>query len=152
MRRILWLLGVAAAGLLGGCVDRRYVVTTEPASAVVYRNFNQSLGPTPADDHFVYYGTYHFTIVADGYQTLQVDQEIPAPWYQYFPLDFFADILPCRIEDVRRFHYKLEPLTPPDLKRLLNEGQSLRNEGRIIGAPPPPTPVTATKQPEVGSS
>ena len=143
MRRIPWLLGVSVAALLGGCVDRRYVITTDPPSAVVFRNYNQSLGPTPADDHFTYYGKYHFTIVADGYQTLQVDQEIPAPWYQYFPLDFVADILPYRIEDVRRFHYKLEPVPPLDLNQLLNQGQALRNEGKSIGAPPPPAPVPA---------
>jgi len=151
MRRSPWLLGVVAAAFLSGCVDRRYVITTDPPSAVAFRNANQSLGPTPADDHFTYYGKYHFTIVADGYQTLQVDQEIPAPWYQYFPLDFFADILPYRIEDVRRFHYKLEPLQTPDLNQLLNQGQNLRNQGKSLGAPPPPAPVTAMKQPETRS-
>jgi hypothetical protein len=138
---------VGIAVLLSGCVDRRYVVTTDPPSAVVYRNYNQSLGLTPADDHFVYYGTYHFTVVADGYQTLQVDQEIPAPWYQYFPIDFFADLLPYRIEDVRRFHYKLEPLQSPDLNQLLDQGQALRNQGKALQpfAPVPQPP--AVKQP-----
>ena len=49
MRRVPWLCGVGIAVLLSGCVDRRYVVTTDPPSAVVYRNYNQSLGLTPAD-------------------------------------------------------------------------------------------------------
>ena len=35
------------------------------------------------DDHFVYYGNYHFTLIKDGYETLQVDQDIPAPFYEY---------------------------------------------------------------------
>jgi hypothetical protein len=152
MRRIAWLMGlIVAAGSLSGCVDRRYVITTDPPSAVVFRNYNQSLGPTPADDHFIYYGKYHFTIVADGFQTLQVDQEIPTPWYEYFPIDFFAELLPYRIEDVRRFHYKLEPLQPPDLKQLLDQGQALRNQGKSLGTPPPPSPATAMKQAESGS-
>jgi hypothetical protein len=139
MSRFSGLLAViVSAALLSGCVDRRYVITTstldgEPLSAVVMRNNNQSLGPTPADDHFTYYGKYHFTIFADGYQTLQVDQEIPPPWYQYFLIDFFADILPYRIEDVRRFHYQLEPLKPPDINQLLNQGQALRSQGKSIG-------------------
>jgi hypothetical protein len=154
MSRISWLVGmVVSAAVVSGCVDRRYVVTTstlegEPLSAVVFRNNNQSLGPTPADDHFTYYGKYHFTIVADGFQTLQVDQDIPAPWYQYFPIDFFADILPYRIEDVRRFHYKLEPLQTPDVNQLLNQGQALRNQGKSLGTPPPPAPITAQKRSE----
>ena len=71
-------------GALLGCVDRRYVVTTDPPGAVVYRN-GQYLGATPVDDHFIYYGKYHFTIVKEGYETLQIDQEIKTPWYE-FPL------------------------------------------------------------------
>ena len=45
----------------------------------------RDIGASPADQHFIYYGNYHFTIIANGYETLQVDQCIPRPWYQYFP-------------------------------------------------------------------
>src|SRR5690242_18480040 len=93
MRQSRWLLTVAlGAGLLAGCVERRYVVTTDPPGAVVLRNY-QNIGASPADDHFVYYGNYHFTIIKDGYATLQVDQKIPTPWYEYFPLDFISEAL-----------------------------------------------------------
>ena len=43
---------------------------------MVFRN-GVPIGPTPVDDQFVYYGNYHFTLVKDGYETLQVDQDIP---------------------------------------------------------------------------
>ncbi len=139
MRRMAWFVGAAlAVAPLSGCVERRYVVTSDPPGAVVLRNY-QHIGPTPADDHFTYYGNYHFTLIHDGYATLQVDQEIRAPWFEYFPLDFFAEnLVPWRIEDVRRFHYKLEPIRTPNPDEVINEAQNLRNRGKAIGAPAAP--------------
>jgi hypothetical protein len=136
MGRIVVLVGVV---LLAGCVERRYVITSDPPGAVVLRN-GQPLGATPVDDYFVYYGDYHFTLIKEGYETLQVTQHIPAPWYEYFPLDFISEnLIPCQIQDVRRFHYKLEPRRAVNPDQLLNEAQNLRNRGRSVGpeAPPP---------------
>src|SRR6516162_194597 len=126
--RSAWLLGIAlGASSFSGCVERRYVVTSDPPGAIVLRN-NEQIGATPADDHFVYYGDYHFTLIKDGYQTLQVDQEIKTPWYQYIPLDFVSEnLVPWRIVDVRRFHYRLEPLQTVSTDDLLNRAQALRN-------------------------
>jgi hypothetical protein len=153
MRHIGWLLALGLSALGCGCagVDRRYVITSDPPGAVVLRN-NQPIGVTPVDDHFVYYGTYHFTLIKDGYQTLQVDQKIAAPWFEYFPIDFFAETLwPFPIEDARRFHYKLELMQIPNLDNMLNRGQELRNRGKSIGPTvpefPPPPPVPAPTNP-----
>ena len=148
MKRYVAFLAVAAcSGLLSGCVEQRYVVTTDPPGAMVLRN-GQPLGQSPVDDHFVYYGTYHFTLILDGYETLQVQQKIPAPWYEYFPIDFFSEnALPWKIRDVRRFHYKLEPRRMVNTNDLLQEAQNLRNRGISIRPPdastPPPTPPPA---------
>ncbi len=131
--------GVLVLATLGGCVERRFVVTSDPPGAVVFRNHNP-IGNTPADDHFLYYGNYHFTLVKDGYQTLQVDQEVPAPWYQYFLIDFVAEnLVPWPIHDIRRFHYKLEPLQMPNPEEVLNRGEGIRSRGKAIGAPAAPT-------------
>src|SRR5438045_3581884 len=72
--------GGLLAVLVSGCVERRYVVTSDPPGALVYKN-GQPIGTTPVDDTFVYYGKYHFTLVKDGYETLQVDENFSAPWY-----------------------------------------------------------------------
>jgi hypothetical protein len=133
MRRFACVLALGVG--LSGCVERRYVVTSDPPGAVVLRN-NQPIGQTPADDHFLFYGTYHFTLIKDGYQTLKADQEVPAPWYEYFPLDFISEnLIPWWIEDVRRFHYQLVPLQTPNPDDLLNRGQAARERGRAVGAP-----------------
>jgi hypothetical protein len=128
------------AFFLTGCVERRFVVTTDPPGALVMRN-NAPIGFAPADDHFVYYGNYHFTLIKDGYETQQIDQKIPAPWYEYPPFDFFAEnLLPWHIIDVRRFHYQMQPRQVPNADEMLNHAQELRDRGRIV-SPPPETPL-----------
>src|SRR5258708_6868914 len=120
MRASVLTLALASAFLLG-CVDRRYVITTDPPGAVVYCNGNY-LGATPVDNHFIYYGKYHYTIVKEGYETLQIDQDISTPWYEYPPIDFFSETLvPYNVVDRREFHYKLEPRKLPDQGQLLQQ-------------------------------
>jgi PEGA domain len=146
-----WILVLGFGFLLvssTGCVDRRFVVTTDPPGALVLRN-NAPIGFAPADDHFTYYGNYHFTLVKDGYETQQVDQYIPAPWYEYPPFDFFAEnLLPWHIIDVRRFHYQMQPRVVPRGDEVLNRAQELRDRGRIVTPPPeatlPPPPTLGT--------
>jgi hypothetical protein len=141
MRRYRWLRGVAVcAALASGCVERRYVVTTDPPGAIVLRN-GQALGQSPADDHFVYYGNYHFTLIHDGYETLQVDQKIPAPWYEYPVVDFISEnLVPWKITDVRRFHYALQPLQQVRTDILLERAGGLRSRGQSL-VPLAPAPV-----------
>jgi hypothetical protein len=130
------LLSLAiGAGMLTGCVERRYVVYTDPPGAIVLRN-GQPLGAwSPVDDYFVYYGNYHFTIIKDGFETLQVDQEITTPWYEFFPLDFISEnLVPWPILDRREFHYKLEPRRQVNTNELLKDAQNLRNRGFSLGA------------------
>jgi hypothetical protein len=163
MRHAAWFLGVTvAAATATGCVERRYVIYTDPPGAIVLRN-GQPLGASPVDDYFTYYGNYHFTIIKDGYETLQVDQCIRAPWYEVWPLDFVSEnLIPWSILDRREFHYKLERKQMPNTDELLREAQNLRNRGISLGggsaaapvpvpAPPPgtlpPPPVTPAPPP-----
>lgn len=136
-----WLLFICL-GLGTGCVERRYIITTDPPGAIVYRN-GQYLGATPVDDHFTYYGKYHFTIVKPGFETLQVDQEIPTPWYEYVPIDFVSEnLVPWNITDRREFHFQLEPRRVVNTNDLLNQAQGLRNKGMTLG------PATVAQKPE----
>src|SRR5262249_36817654 len=135
------------AGFLAGCVERRYVITTDPPGALVLQN-GQPIGAAPADNHFEFYGDYGFTLIKDGYATMSVVQHIPRPWYEYFPLEPVSEILiPWRIYDVRRFHYKLEPLQMPRTDDLLNRAGQIRDRGQHIGAPPPTPPQLKSGSP-----
>jgi hypothetical protein len=121
-------LAVASALLLG-CVDRRYVITTDPPGAVVYRN-GQYLGATPVDDHFIYY--------------------VKIPWYEFPPIDFFSEtLLPYNVIDRREFHYKLEPRKLPDQGQLLKQAAELRTKGLLLGPGKPSAAPVQTAQPVV---
>jgi PEGA domain len=137
MKRWAWLLSAAVwAGLLAGCVERRYVITSDPPGALVQRS-GVPIGFTPADDYFTYYGTYHFTLIRDGFEPLQVDQPIPTPWYEYPPLDFVAEnLLPWTIYDIHRFHYQMQPVQIPRSDEVLQRGQELRDRSQGIGPLP----------------
>ncbi len=139
LARVVFFISVAV--FLAGCVDRRFVVTTDPPGALVLRN-NAPIGFAPSDDHFTYYGNYHFTLIKDGYETQQVDQNIPAPWYEYPPFDFFTEnFLPWHIIDVRRFHYQMQPRQVPHPDEMLNRAQELRDRGHIVTPPPEASPT-----------
>lgn len=123
------------ASLNLGCVERRFVITSDPPGALVYRN-GVPIGTTPCDDHFVYYGKYKFTLVRDKFATLEVEEKIRPPWYEYPGVDFVSEnIFPCKLIDVRRLHYKLPPLVPEDQQEVLSEARALRARGQLIGAP-----------------
>ena len=122
--------------LLCGCVERRFVVVTDPPGAAVFVN-DVPVGPSPADVPFTYYGKYRITAVADGYEPLAVAQDVPAPFYQYVPLDFAAENLwPFHIEDVRRFEYRLQPQCQVNGQALIQQGQTLRDRGKAIPGDP----------------
>jgi len=140
----LLAIAVCAAALIG-CVERRFVIYTDPPGAMVLRN-GQVLHATPVDDHFVYYGKYKFTIFADGYETLQVVQDIPSPWYEFPGIDFVSEnLIPWTIRDRRVFQYHLQARRVDNPKELLNEAQNLRNRGISLGGgsarPLPPAPL-----------
>ena len=140
----LWALllttGLTTA-LSAGCVERRYTIYSDPPGAIVFRN-GQYLGPTPVDDHFVYYGKYHFVLVKEGYETLVVDQKITTPWYEYPPLDFISEsLVPWKIRDVRTFTYTMQPLQAPGHDEVLHRGTTLRERGKGIGDQPVEPPA-----------
>ena len=130
------------AGLLTGCVERRFVITTEmpgcrraPSRLVVYDEKGIPIGALPVDRQFTYYGKYRFTLVKDGCETMIVEEKVRAPFYEWFGLDFIAEnIIPFTIRDVRRFHYVLQfaKVDPPET--VLHRRRP-REKGRTIGTP-----------------
>jgi PEGA domain-containing protein len=160
MKLSLWLACSFLAIASAGCVERRFLITSEvaclppgeDAGAMLYVNGEQ-IGPTPHVYYYTYYGKYHLTLVKDGFETLQVDQCIPAPWYEWPPLDFFAEnVDPFKIRDVRTFNYALQPLQVVPPGDVLTRGQELRTRGQTImplpDSPPPPPKPAPTPKPE----
>lgn len=130
-----------------GCVDRRYVVTSNVPGAQVTVDGTQ-LGPTPTDARYEYAGTREFHCYAPGYEPLVQHIEFEPRWYDYPGLDLFAEVFwPFRIEDVRRVHLELLPAQPIPVDRIQSDAEALRARGYSL--PPPSVP---NDQPAIAST
>lgn len=139
MRRCGCLGLVLLAGALGGCVERRFVIESDPPGAAVINEEGKQIGFTPVDDPFVYYGAKRYWLVREGFEPLQVLQPNPAPWYQWPGVDFFTENLwPFTIRDVRRPQpFALQPLQMPNPNQVKDRAEQLRERGRALEVPPP---------------
>jgi PEGA domain len=146
MSQRLPILGAALAfalATISGCVDRRFVIESDPPGAIVYLN-DKWVGPTPVDQSFTYYGKYRFVFARDGYEILTTDEKICTPWWSYFPLEFVVESLyPGVIRDHRTIHKQLEPRQETTAQDILGRAEQLRAQGGAGGAPycPPGTTV-----------
>jgi hypothetical protein len=127
----------AACALSAGCVDRRFVLTSDPPTAVVEVN-GKPAGATPADRQFTYYGVYRIVLKHEGFETLVVDQPVPPPWYEYPPFDFISEnLIPWTIRDVRRIPLHMQPIQIVPPEAVLQRAQQLRTQGQGVGQPAP---------------
>ena len=140
---------------MSGCVERRFVITTDPPGAIVFDEKGEPTGKAPTDRAFVYYGDYQFTLVRDDYETLVVREKVRPPFYEWFLLDFISEnLVPFTIRDIRRFNYQLQPKQIINPETVQKRGDLLRQRGLAIGVPLPnqpsgPGPVSATLMPPV---
>lgn len=138
-RRTCWLACAGALALLSGCVERRFVVNSEPSGAKVYVN-NKPVGFTPVDVPFTYYGVYAITLEHPGHQTKHIEQHVKAPIYAYPPIDFFAEsVYPGKIRDIRQYDYCMDPKPRPNLDELRQQADDLRARGKELPEPSIPT-------------
>ena len=120
------LLGLLLCASQSGCVQRRMTVRTNPPGALLYVD-DYPIGTTPCSTSFTYYGTRKIRLVKDGYETLTLMQDIPAPWYEYTPCDFIAEnFVPGQIRDQRTLDFQLKPQMVVPTEQLLSRAEGLR--------------------------
>ena len=158
IRAILCFFAVGCL-LQSGCVRRRLMVRSNPPGAMVYVD-NQPIGKTPCATDFIYYGTREIRLVKAGYETLTVNQPLPAPWYQIPPLDFVSEnVVPRKIQDYRTASFNMVPQVIVPTEQLIARGEQLRQntlQGAVMPAntgvvPMPVLPPGAVLPPGVGS-
>jgi len=142
----LLLIGLT---VLPGCVRRRMLLRSNPPGATVYVD-NQLIGVTPCATDFTYYGTREVRLVKPGFETLSVNQPIPAPWFQIPPLDYVSEnLVPWKIHDYRTISYDLVPQVIVPTEQLLGRAEELR-QSTMQGTVMPATaiaPPTGAGQP-----
>ena len=114
-----------------GCVERRLLITSEPAGALVYLN-DQEVGRTPLEVPFTWYGTYDVRLEREGYETLETEQVAEQPWWEKPGPDLIAEALPNKRVEIA-WHlkmYEAEPATETDPQRVLDFAKQLRELNR----------------------
>src|SRR5215212_3793629 len=139
-------------------VRRRLNVNSNPQGALVYVD-NQQIGTTPCSVDFTYYGTREIRLIKAGFETLTVNQPIPAPWYQYTPIDFVSEnLVTTKIRDNRTVSFNLAPQLIVPTQELIGRANQLRQDTLQYGVAPigaslqistGPVPVNAPGQPVV---
>ena len=114
--------------LIGGCVERSLTINTEPQGAIVILN-DEEIGNSPVTVSFEWYGDYDVRIRKEGFETLKTHRALKRPWYDVFPLDFFAQILnPKRTVDTYEWLFTLKPQTQPSREDLIQNAQELKEQ------------------------
>ena len=139
--------GMLLLGLLGGCVERTLTISSTPPGALVVMN-DQEVGRTPLSRRFIWYGYYDVQVRKEGYQTVNTTTPVIAPWWQWVPFDFVAEILPLHLEDSQSVSYTLHPLSTVqiDPESIVDRGQQLGE--RLETGHPTTRKAKATTQPK----
>lgn len=145
------VVGGAAMATIGGCLERRIYIASDPPGAIVRLN-DVEVGRTPLEVDFTYYGVYDVRLEKDGYEPLSTSAEAKAPVYEWPLIDLVAEAMPKRILTEIRWDFTLRPVeTDPDV--LIERARGMR---RIVGAEAAPndaetTPENAGQRDEVDS-
>ena len=109
----LLLLG-AMLLLIGGCVENRMYIQSEPAGAKVYVN-REYKGETPVDFEFDWYWYHQFLLMKDGYVPLEEEVKVKAPVSQWIPFDLFMEIIPYPFVNKKELNFTLQPDNSEDI-------------------------------------
>jgi PEGA domain len=142
------LLPVLAVFFLWGCgVQREMVFTSDPPNALVYLNGDE-IGRTPVEHDFLWYGKYDVVVRKEGYVTARTTTNVEAPWWQWVPFDFFAELMPVRLRDKQLFTYSLlpGPTQPADSDLMLENAAEYRAKLEGAGTTQPTIVGKKTKQ------
>ena len=113
---------------LTGCVERKLTINTEPQGALIVLN-DEEIGQSPVTVSFNWYGDYDVRISKAGCQTMKTHRQLKGPWYDYFPFDFFAQVInPKRVVDSYEWTFKLEEQKQFTTAELIRNAEELKKQ------------------------
>lgn len=137
LRHVLILIGVAGILLQTGCMQRRFLIRSNPEGALVTID-HQPVGHTPIATPFTYYGTREIELEKDGYETVKVKQTFNPKWYQIPPLDFISDnFWPRELRDDRVVDFQMQPKASVNESHLIDRANELRANSQRGTVPMP---------------
>jgi hypothetical protein len=119
---------IALSMLLGGCVERRVWIDSEPQGALVWLNDAQ-VGRTPVDVSITHGGTYDLRLEKEGFEPLMTPATTEGPVWDVVPIDFVVEILPVKARSETRWKFTLEPRNDSE-EALVERAAGLRDRLR----------------------
>ena len=116
----------------GACVHRTLTIRTPEKSPAcqVYLD-GEYAGDTPYTEEFVFYGTREVMLKGPDGELTVIDVPLRRPWHQYFPVDFFSEILyPGTAEHSIEVTLLPAEKETPDLDALRKRADAYRTEFR----------------------
>jgi hypothetical protein len=124
---VLIVAGLIAAIILGGCVERKLTINTDPQEALVVLN-DEEIGTSPVTVSFEWYGDYDVRISKEGYETLKTHRNLKAPRHDAFPFDLFSLLNPKRIVDSYEWTFELAPKKEISREELIQNAEELKKQ------------------------
>ncbi|HIJ51638.1 MAG TPA: PEGA domain-containing protein [Planctomycetes bacterium] len=122
---ILLVVGLVAAVIIIGCVERNLTINTEPQEALVVLN-DEEIGTSPVTVSFEWYGDYNVRVSKEGFETLKTHRKLNRPWYDKFPFDFFTMLNPERTIDEYEWTFELAPKKEMSREELIQNAEELK--------------------------
>ena len=104
----LFIAALFGVTLFSGCARREMTINTIPQGGLVFLN-NEEVGRAPLTRDFTWYGKYDVVVRKEGFETLTTTQDVNAPWWQWVPFDFFAELAPWKPVDRQSMTLRLSP-------------------------------------------
>jgi len=123
----LIIVGLFAAIVFSGCVERQLTINTAPQGAMIVLN-DEEIGVSPVTVSFEWYGDYNVGVSKEGFETLKTHRKLKGPWYDGFPFDFFALLNPERTVDSYEWTFELSPQEEPERGELIQKAQGLKDQ------------------------
>jgi hypothetical protein len=125
---IILVVSLMLLPAMNGCVERELTINTKPQDALVVLN-DEEIGPSPVTTNFNWYGDYCIRISKEGYETLNTNRELKAPWYDHFPFDFFVQVVyPGRIVDSYEWTFELSPMQQVNTEQLIQNAREMQKQ------------------------
>ncbi len=124
--------------LLGGCVERRLVIGSDPAGALVWVN-DVEVGRTPVTVPFEWYGDYDLKFRLDKdvgtpgkpdvrHYYLHTHMKTTTPWFEQIGVDLFTETSPAKFTDEQVWAFAIPQVAEPTDADLVARANQLKGE------------------------
>ncbi len=126
------------SAFFSSCIERKFVIITKPANVHVYidgEDAGWAVEKSAKDKDigylevpFKHYGGREIVLTKKGFETRKEFIDPSEPWFEYFPIDFFTDVLnPFMISLDYTYRFDLRAYKPINAEKLYKNASEFRD-------------------------